>query len=276
MGWKEDQIDKLLDQFLDGTLTEEEVRLMHETLENGDSITEVELDKIVLPVDILQPNKNETNNVIRQSPQAQNPYRKLEEFKQYKHYQNPIVETSKAYTLVFIIVFFSILVMAPFVYMLLPIHFNGEQIFKNNFSPYPIDDKIERGFNSDIIASFNWKEGSKAYERANYNEAMYFFGELVEEDDNYTDTYIDHFYLGVTNLSPSISDPKTASKHLYNVLDFNSEDAKKWKYPAHWYLALSYIQLNETQNSRIHLKEIIAAGDQAFHYEKALKLLEEL
>ena len=231
MGWKEDQIDKLLDQYLDGTLTEEEVRLMHETLENGDSITEVELDKIILPVDILKPSKTENNNPLRQTTKIQSPYHKLEDFKQYKHYQNPIVETSKAYTLVFIIVFFTILVMAPFIYMLLPIHFNAEQTFKNNFNPYPIDDKIERDFNSDIIASFNWKEGSKAYERANYNEAMYFFGELVEEDENYTDTYIDHFYLGVTNLSSSISDPKTANKHFYNVLDFNSEDAQKMEIP---------------------------------------------
>ncbi len=274
MGWKQDEIDRLLDQYLDGELTEEEVRLMHETLENGDSLTEAELEKIVLPVDIIHPNKMQSST-LQQTTQTSNSYRKLEKFKQYTQHHHPIVETSKAYTLVFIIVFFTILVMAPFVYMLLPFHFNAEQTFKNHFSPYPIDD-INRDFKNDFFASFNWKEGVDAYERENYNEAIDLFRDSLEERGETSDAYIDHFYIGVSHLTKSVSDPKTANKHLYKVLDYSSPEASKWKNPTHWFLALSYLQLNETQNSRSHLKEIIAEGSQAYHYEEALKLLEEL
>lgn len=274
MGWKQDQIDRLLDEYLDGNLTEEEVRLMHETLENGGTLTEAELDKIVLPVEILQPNKTQTET-IQQPAKKHNAYRKLEEFKQYRTYSHPIVETSKAYTLVFIIVFFTIVVMAPFVYMLLPIHFNTDKIFQSHFTPYPIDN-FERNFNNNVFASFNWEEGVEAYQEKNYDEVVYLLNDLLKNEGSHTDSFIDHFYLGISYLGGEKPDSKTAIDHFNKVLTDTTPMTANWKAPTHWYLALSYLQLNKTQNTRKHLKEIITEGSEAYHYQEALKLLEEI
>ncbi|MEZ4883299.1 MAG: hypothetical protein R3E32_01090 [Chitinophagales bacterium] len=270
MGWKQEQIDKLLDQYLDGKLTEEEVRLMHETLERGGILTDAELDKIVLPVDILQPSTLQKDN-IQQNTKTTNTYHKLEDFKQFRNYHHPIVETSKAYSLVFIIVFFTILVMAPFVYMLLPIHFNAKQTFNNNFSPYPINN-IERDFNNNESAISNWEKGVAAYKQGNYHSAVHILEDLSKNTDDNSQAYIDHFYIGISYLVEK--EPKAAIDQLKQVLE--SQANSEWKAHANWYLALSYLQLNETQNTINYLKEIVANGDNTYHYDEAMKLLEEI
>ncbi|MGB0932454.1 MAG: tetratricopeptide repeat protein, partial [Chitinophagales bacterium] len=219
-------------------------------------------------------NKTQTGT-IQQPTKRQNTYRKLDEFKQYRTYSHPIVETSKAYTLVFIIVFFTLLAMAPFVYMLLPIHFSTEKIFQSHFTPHPMGD-VDRKFNNNVFASFNWQEGVEAYKEKNYDETIYLLNDLLENENSHTDAFIDHFYLGVSYLGIEKPDGKAAIIHFNEILEDNTPTISDWKSPTHWYLALSYLQLNKTQNTRKHLKEIIAEGDDAYHYQKALKLLEEI
>ncbi|MGB1241527.1 MAG: tetratricopeptide repeat protein [Chitinophagales bacterium] len=271
MGWKQDQIDKILDKYLEGELTEEEVRQMHETLENGGVITDSELDKIILPVDILHPNKKQDSTILQSNTTA-NIHSKLEEFKQFGHHRrHPSIETTKAYTLVFIIVFFTVIVMAPFVYMLLPISFNAEQLFKNNFSPYPID-KVKRDFNGNYEASSKWKKSKISYQDQNYHNTVHALSELLEDIENNESSHIDHFYIGVSYLAGN--EPKAAVEHFESVLkaDFIGD----WRATTNWYLALTYLELNKTQETRKYLKEVIAVGNEAYNYEKALKLLEKL
>jgi len=271
MGWKQEQIDKILDKYLEGELTEDEVRQMHETLEKGEVITDSDLDKIILPVDILHPNKEPKKTLIETNPTA-NIHSKLEEFKQFgHHHRHPAIETSKAYTLVFIIVFFTVIVMAPFVYMLLPISFNAEQLFKNNFSPYPID-QVKRDFNGDRATSSKWKESKADYQDEKYHQAVHTLSDILENTSGNSSPHIDHFYIGVCYLAGK--EPEAAVEHFEEVLkaDFIGD----WRATTNWYLALAYLELNKTQDSRKYLKEVIAVGDEAYNYEKALKLLEKL
>ncbi len=274
MGWKQDQIDKLLDQFLDGKLTEDEVRLMHERLESGEFVSDAELEKIVLPDDILVSTKQE-NNSFESFENKDNRY-KLEDFERYSTpYKHPIVETSKAHTFVFIIVFFSILIAAPLIYMLLPFQLNPQKIFQKYFSSFDIT-HVNRDFteDEDFETYSNWQTAISEYQQKNYHDAIHKFEDILASVPSRKDAYIDYFFIGVSYLAANQTNAKPAIEVFEKVLKGNTPP--KWKDRAKWYLALSHIQLNNFNTAEEYLQSLIGGEDTVFQYEEAEKLLEEL
>lgn len=274
MGWKQDQIDKLLDQFLDGKLTEDEVRLMHEKLESGEFLSDTELDKIVLPDDILISTKQE--NISFESFESDSSRYKLQDFEKYStHYKHPIVETSKAHTFVFIIVFFSILIAAPLVYILLPFQFSPQKIFQEYFSPFDIT-HVNRDFteDDDFENYSNWQTAISEYQQKNYHDAIHKFDDILTSIPSRKDAYIDYFFIGVSYLAADKTKAKSAIEAFDEVLQ--GEAPPKWKDRAKWYLALSYLQVDAINTAKEYLQSLIGGEKTAFQYEEAEKLLEEL
>lgn len=104
-----------------------------------------------------------------------------------------------------------------------------------------------------------------AYSEGNYKEAL----PLFEKAFNYSHDSELLFYEGNSLLA--IGNTNDAIEKFKNHL--TNSDALTQR--SHWYLALAYLKINDTEKAKVELNNIIDSGEK-FKYEEANSLLKEL
>lgn len=138
---------------------------------------------------------------------------------------------------------------------------NSEQLYLTNFSPYEnVVHPIERGNQLEDLLS----RAFTAYEDEKYTEALKLFKELnIKQNDSYID-----FYEAIILMQ--LNRHEEAIALLKNYIQNNGE----LKDRAHWYLALSYLKLEDVSNSKTELEKLIQLG--SFKDDAAKSLLVDL
>lgn len=138
---------------------------------------------------------------------------------------------------------------------------NTSQLYAANFTPYEnVVHPIERGNQLQDLMS----RAFTAYEDEKYNEALLLFKELnVKQNDDYI-----VFYEAIVLMQ--LNRHNEAIPLLKNYIENNGE----LKDRAHWYLALSYLKLDDVSNSKVVLEKLIELG--SFKKDFSKDLLEDL
>lgn len=138
---------------------------------------------------------------------------------------------------------------------------NTNQLYAANFSPYEnVVHPIERGNQLEDLLS----RAFTAYEDEKYNEALQLFKELnVKQNDGYIDFYKAIVLMQLNRHEESIP-----------LLQHYIQNNRELKDRAHWYLALSYLKLDDVSNSKTELEKLIQLG--SFKKAAANNLLENL
>lgn len=138
---------------------------------------------------------------------------------------------------------------------------NNDQLYAANFAPYEnVVHPIERGEQSEDLKS----RAFTAYEDADYPLALELFEELQAQQ---VDSYI-AFYEGIVLMQ--LNQHREAIPLLEGYLDDNGQ----LKDRAQWYLALSYLKLDELEKSKAQLETLVA--QQGFKAEAARELLQKM
>jgi len=138
---------------------------------------------------------------------------------------------------------------------------NSDQLYLSNYAPYEnVVHPIERG--NQIEGLLN--SAFMAYEDGKYEFALQLFKELNTKQN---DAYIE-FYEAIILMQLNRHDE--AIPLFKNYIGNNGE----LKDRAHWYLSLSYLKLNQVENSKSELEKLIQLN--SFKTETAKKLLDDL
>ena len=249
----EQAIDNLLDQYLEGRLTEQEIKLLHEHLEHthDEHLTNELLDKIHLPSDLLP-------------TQATTPPKSDYEFLLHLPANDPPEPGFRS----LIKQYLPLLAGLVFVSLLLPIgylfsHRQQLTVFEHYFKPYPI---VQRTL-PDPGLQEKWNSAAYRYIGHDYYRAIGEFNLLLNRQ--IADNYLDQFYIGISYLANN--EPRQALEYLEQAAAVPSNI----KQPAQWYLALAYL-LNENHDLAKHILTDIVNGDNTFKKAEAQKLLEAL
>lgn len=244
-------IDEILDQYLDGLITEEEMRNMHLQLENKQKDEDIDalLEKIELPVDILvAPNTPRVPpNQIFTTPLE--PTNARERFLHQLPYWVVLLITMAMLFVAYSMFYHSHLVMA-------------DQYFK----PYAIA-TIERSFTSNKQKN-EWTKAIVAYETPDYIAATTHFKNILNQQPK--DDFIDSFFAGVCHLA--LHQPREAIIYL-NKSTENSNIA--WKNTAYWYLGLAYLSNENIMAARQYLEKV-ALADSHIHKNDAIEILQKI
>lgn len=138
---------------------------------------------------------------------------------------------------------------------------NTNQLYAANFTPYEnVVHPIERGNQLEDLLS----RAFTAYEDEKYGEALQLFKELnVKQNDAYID-----FYEAIVLMQ--LNKHQEAIPLLKNYIQNNGE----LKDRAHWYLALTYLKLDDVSNSKAELEKLLELG--SFKKNTTEELLEDL
>lgn len=244
-------IDEILDQYLDGLITEEEMRNMHLRLENKQKDEDIDalLDKIELPVDILvAPNTPKLlPNQIFTTPLE--PTSARERFLHQLPYWVVLLITMAMLLVTYRMFYHSHLVMA-------------DQYFK----PYAIS-TIDRSFASEKQKN-DWDKAIIAYETSDYILATTYFKNILNQQPS--NDFIDNFFTGICHLA--LHQPREAIIYL-NKSTENSNTA--WKSTAYWYLGLAYLSNENIMVARQYLEKV-ALADSHIHKNDAIEILQKI
>jgi tetratricopeptide (TPR) repeat protein len=244
-------IDEILDQYLDGLITEEEMRDMHLQLENKHKDEDIDalLEKIELPVDILvAPNTRKVlPNQIFTTPLE--PINARERFLHQLPYWVVLLITIAMLLVAYRMFYHSHLVMA-------------EQYFK----PYAIS-TIERSFVSDEQKK-EWDKAVFAYETPNYIAATTHFKNILNQQPK--NDFIDSFFTGICHLA--LRQPREAIVYLNKSTEGGN---MAWKNTAYWYLGLAYLSNENILVARQYLEKV-ALADSHIHKNDAIEILQKI
>ncbi len=142
---------------------------------------------------------------------------------------------------------------------------NYEDIFDKYYQAYPIvqqNRSIESGDEENIV-----NMAISAYEKKEFYRAISLFNSI--ETSMPDCTIMASFYKGISSIE--ISDYKSAIQAFNKVIDapFNSYTSS-----AHWYIALTWIKLNNIEESKKHLIWIVKNDRQ--NSKKAEEILSEI
>lgn len=259
----QDELDKILDQYLEGKLNTEEVRLLHNKLKQGnlDSFDEQEdTAEIFLPDDIRFPKTNEEKMSDQLFYSSSGKEFDLEE----TNYQKFKLLNGKYAPL--IAIFFTIILVVPFLFMFMSLGKEQTLVFRH-FTPPDIL-STSRSFENANLEN-EWNSIVLKYRAGNFSSAIVSFEKMF--DNPLPDVYIDHFYLGVCYIA--INEPKIALNHLQTSL-FLSKYSELTP-SIQWYQALAYIQNGQPQEARKTLIEL-TTHPEFKDFQKAELLLSEL
>ena len=138
---------------------------------------------------------------------------------------------------------------------------NSQRLYLDNFLPYEnVVHPIERGNQLEDLLS----RAFMAYEEENYDKALHLFKELNrKQNDDYIDFYEAIVLMQLNRHEESIP-----------ILESYIENNGELRDRARWYLALSYLKLDEIKNSKAELEKLIQLG--SFKTKAAKNLLAEL
>ena len=141
---------------------------------------------------------------------------------------------------------------------------NNQDLLAEYFEPYANTNPKTRG---EVLESIDvTTEAFTAYDQEDYAASIPLFEQAIKESDNHL---LNTFYLGNAYLAVNKSD--SAIKAFSTVM----EAGKGVAGVAEWYLALSYLQADNTEKAIATLKDVRDHGE-TFYAEKANKLLNEL
>ncbi|MEO9893706.1 hypothetical protein [Aurantibacter sp.] len=135
---------------------------------------------------------------------------------------------------------------------------NLNELYISNFSPYEnVVHPIERGNQIEDLMT----RAFTAYEDEDYTKALELFKELnVKNNDSYIDFYEAIILMQLNRHEESVA-------LLNNYIQQNGE----LKDRAHWYLALTYLKLDDVAKSKVELQKLITLG--SFKLSAAQELL---
>lgn len=248
----EQEIDKILDCYLEGVLTTDEVRLLHRQLDADLPSGDVQyiLDRIELPDDLLYGSDNPKEVKIRYQralpanvvPQA--------------------LQLQRSWLLYG--VFGLLLLLLPLLFYVLPIQ-QHQKIFDRYFVSYSIT-SIPQQFNDQALEE-QWHTAVFKYKNEHYLQTVKTLESLLTQPN--IDTYAIHFYIGISYLA--MSESERALSHLVTV----AADINPLCQQANWYIALAHLQLNDITSTQAILRSIIETPD-AYNREEAMALLANL
>ena len=140
---------------------------------------------------------------------------------------------------------------------------NHEQLFAENFAPYPDVISSSRGESDEPLDGL--LEAMQSYENKNYSGALIHFNDFLNTNPTYYDAL---FYRGVTNLQ--LGNIEQAASDLESVMDNN----RTLENQAKWYLALLHLKKGEVSEASEVLKEIEAGNGQ--YSDRAKSILKKL
>ncbi len=278
------EMDRVLDQYLNGDISEEEVRRYHECLQNGEIPQEVMMDRsaeheftsVEIPDDIenIELPGDALVNLLKESDYLQQLEEELKQQKEPDELPYLSIHINRKFLPVLVFALLSVL-MLPLVYFLLPSP-ASDQMFTEYFTPFDISsidrDKTvlaassEREKKQFVQNLQKWDHAKYIYAMGDYPEAIRLFGDMTVAQMN--DEYIDQFLIGVSYLaqghSRSAIDPlKAAVANEQNSL--RSESV--------WYLALAYIHNNDLSAASPLLK-LLSKDERVYKEVEAKEILQ--
>lgn len=264
MKTKEHLIDKILDQYLDGVITEEQVKELHERLERDemDFIEDIDLEQVEIPKEIT-----EAPPVSQLYKQAKLRQKKASaaNHNRPQHLPPPeqVATIARKYMLG-AIVFFVILLTVPFMMLLMPLQ-NMHSIFKEYFKPLNVDNAEILPVDLDGKVRSEWRDALSSYKEKKYPSArmqLQAFKSKYQELDLQSDLLI-----GISLMA--------LEKHpeAINKLQPLVEKESLVKDEAQWYLALAQLKMGELRESNILLQAI--PNDSEFRH-RANELVQDI
>ncbi len=251
----ENEIDKILDQYLEGRITKEQVRLLHEHIRQGGVLVEsdnADTTEVKMPEELYYVSPE----IVFDETQ------RFEELKKRrKEYHQKSIFRHAALS----VVLFVIIVFTPVVYLFMSISSSTDALINRYFRPYDVS-KTERKLNNMTLQD-KWDSSANKYARKNYTDAIISFNNLISY--NPEDVYIDHFYIGLSYIGKG--QPREAIDHLEKAIAVNHELTE----PARWYLALAHLQNEEIDKTKSLLKPFISE-EVKYNHEEAEKLMKSL
>jgi tetratricopeptide (TPR) repeat protein len=153
--------------------------------------------------------------------------------------------------------------------LLVPVFFflektnSSNDIFASYFSPYP-NQEVTTGDSSTLPA-----QAMQHYGNRNYANALHIFEKMMGTDTDLAEAEV-QFYKGNSHLA--LEHPKDAITCFEAVLALAPN---KYTEEAEWYLALSYVKINEEKKAEVLLKKV-AADDEHPYKKDAQDLLKKL
>lgn len=249
-------IDDLLDQYLDGLITQEQVRQLHQNMERRKSDDDAdhvqdrsELNANIL-VELLRQQAATPNEpaVAAAQPTADNSL--SSKFWQYLPLGSVFAITGVMIWVAYTMFYQSYLVLSD-----------------QYFTPYPIN-TLERPL-LNTAQQATWLSAIQAYQRPNYMGAANQFKRLYHQQA--PDDFIDAFYIGICYLAAH--QPREAIVYLEQSSQRTHNEA--WRNNAYWYLGLAYLYNENIQYARNYLEKV-AASDSHLHKKDAATLLQEI
>ena len=262
---KQNNIDKLLDQYLAGQLTEEELKWRHEELKKGNlsPISDKEIDEVILPNELLSP-------LLFQNENAET---KLKKTFQPIENKAPIVAQKETWTVwlkqkTWLAALSALAVLLiPIIYLFSWINNDKQQVIQKYFVPYQIAN-IERHFENPETEKY-WIAAKTKYEQGNYEAAIKSFRKVLLAQRK--DSHIDIFFIGVCQLGRRYALPYQATEY------FGQHNLKNTDLflPAQWYLALAHIQCGENEKAKAALN-FLSKQENGYKQNEAKQLIEIL
>jgi len=259
----QEEIDKILDQYLAGKLSAEEVRLLHAKLQKGELnfLPEEEWEHIVLPPDVLHPSTHAekmSGSVLYAS--AGNDFEWTENRYQKYRWANSRYVVVTALLL-------GLLLLLPFAHLLLSLG-KEQNLVSRYFSPHDIL-PVERSFTNPEAENL-WHAAILKYRAGNYGASVASLNQLFVYQ--LPDAYIDHLYMGICHIGNA--QPREALHHLNMAANTAPADAAI-KNLVNWYISLAYIQSGNAKEAKPMLEQRSATLNFVYH-TRAAKLLSEL
>lgn len=258
----QEEIDKILDQYLEGKLNTDEVRVLHTKLQQGDihSLEREDSSGIELPDDIRFPltNAEKMSNQLLYTASGRS-------FEVNEgNYRKFLMLNGRS--ALFIAAIFTLLLLVPFMYLFMSLDKKQNLIFKY-FSPHDIL-STQRIFDNPQIEN-EWNVIALKYRSGNYSATVTAFDQMFAHQ--LPDVYLDHFYMGICNIA--LDEPSNALQHLQAALaQCQNEDFAPF---IHWYIALAYLQNGKNHEAKTILSDL-AQLPNFTHFKKAGQLLSEL
>ncbi len=258
----QEEIDKILDQYLEGKLNTDEVRLLHTKLQQGDiySIEREDSSDIELPDDIRFPltNAEKASNQLLYTASGRS-----FEINEGNYLKFMMLNGRSA---LFIAIVFTLLLLVPFLYLFMSLDKKQNLIFKY-FSPHDISSS-QRIFDDPQIEN-EWNVIALKYRSGNYSATLLALNQLYAHQ--LPDVYIDRFYMGICYIA--LNEPSNALEHLNAALVQSRNDG--FVPYIKWYISLAYLQNGNNDVAKTMLSDLAQLSDFA-HFKKDKQLLSEL
>lgn len=264
----ENQMDKILDEYLEGNISEAEVKAIHQRLQLGDPLLDIdqELEKISLPADLLVSTmKAEPTPTLppNTSIEAYLNDRAVFDWEKKHTSRRNTLKIAQRYALVGAILF-AIVLLVPMLHLFLPFS-NTQPLFDKYFElPTMVEhlsiEKEEKVQKLWVLAEDYYKDKSFTPAINVLNDVVK-MGQSSEAD----------FYIGVAYLAKPQHQPRLAIQHL----EAANQNSELLAAQAQWYLALAHLKSGDSTKSRAILETIVAETED-YYKGSAKQLLEDL